>query len=334
VGAIAGHLAVAPHGSKQIIRLLDPCAGTGVAVAALGRALGAETYGIELSTERAAEAQVMLGHALATSAFSVRLSNGAFSCLLLNPPYDQDDDKRRLEHAFLTSLTRALCPRGILVFVIPQTRLAISARYLAAHYTGFCAYRFPDPEHTAFGQMVLFAARKSQALADPTAQAQLEAWAESRLPPLPDDPERPMAVVPAVPAGEVLFAPLGFDPRVAAAETRRRGVWTQPAFTEQVWPAEESPMRPLMPLRRGHLALLIAAGLLNNVVLERPDRRLLVKGRVRKDVVQAESDDETTDIQREVLRISVVRLDLNTGTLDILDEGGGGPAPGFRERTE
>ena len=40
----------------------------------------------------------------ATSAFSVRLANGAFSLLWLNPPYDADDEKRRLEHAFLTGL--------------------------------------------------------------------------------------------------------------------------------------------------------------------------------------------------------------------------------------
>ena len=40
--------------------------------------------------------------------------------MLLNPPYDHDDQKRRLEHAFLTSLTRALCPGGLLVFIIPQ----------------------------------------------------------------------------------------------------------------------------------------------------------------------------------------------------------------------
>jgi hypothetical protein len=113
---------------------------------------------------------------------------------------------------------------------------------------------------------------------------------------------------------------------LAAAEARRRGVWAQPAFIEQVWPSEERPIRPLMPLRRGHLALLIAAGLLNNVVLERADQRALVKGRVRKDVVQAESDDETTEIEREVLRISVVSLDLDAGTIEVLDQGGAAAA--------
>ena len=69
-------------------------------------------------------------------------------------------------------------------------------------------------------------------------------------------------VVPAVSAEQILFAPLAFEPEMAAQEARRGGVWVQPAFADQVWPAEDRLVRPLMPLRRGHLALLIAAGLL------------------------------------------------------------------------
>jgi tRNA G10 N-methylase Trm11 len=69
------------------MRLLDPCAGTGEAAATLAHALGAESYGIELNEQRALACRDRLDHVLATSAFSVRLANGAFSALLLNPPY-------------------------------------------------------------------------------------------------------------------------------------------------------------------------------------------------------------------------------------------------------
>src|SRR5947207_2319566 len=136
--AIARHLTAAGEG-KRVLRLLDPCAGTGEAAATIARALGAESYGIELNGERAADARIRLDHVLAISAFSVRLANGAFSCLMLNAPYDLDEEKRRLEHAFLTSLTRALCPGGALIYLVAQRRLAVSARYLAAHYGGFLA---------------------------------------------------------------------------------------------------------------------------------------------------------------------------------------------------
>ncbi len=233
-----------------------------------------------------------------------------------------DDEKRRLEHAFLTSLSRALCPGGVLAFIVPQVRLAVSARYLAAHYAGFRAYRFPDPEYGAFRQMVLLATKKPQATADPAGQARLDAWSTGDLPPLPDEPDAPPVVVPALPRAEILFAPLAFDPHLAAQEARRRGVWAQPAFAEQLWPPDERPVRPLMPLRRGHLALLIAAGLLNNVVLRQGGRRVLVKGRSRKELVRAESEDEHTDVQIEVLRTSVVVLDLDSGAVEVVDQGG------------
>jgi hypothetical protein len=182
----------------------------------------------------------------------------------------------------------------VLVLLIPQARLAVSARYLAAHYTGFRAYRFPDPEFAAFRQMVLLASKKPQATADAAAQAQLEALSAVDLPPLADVPAGPPTVVPTLPRAEVLFAPLAFDPVLAAQEARRRGVWAQAAFAEQLWPPDERPVRPLMPLRRGHLALLIAAGLLNNVVLRLGGRRVLVKGRSCKELVQVDSDDEHT----------------------------------------
>ncbi len=320
--ALARHLAPVPHRGRQVVRLLDPCAGTGEAAAHIAHALGAESFGIELNAERAEVARSHLDHVLATSAFSLRLAHGAFSCLFLNPPYDTDDEKRRLEHAFLTSLTRALCPQGVLVFLIPQCRLVLSARYLAAHYADFAAYRFPDPDYAAFQQMALLARRKGRPTPAPDAEARLVAWSQDDLPPLPEAPDDAAAwTVPAVPRGDVLFASLFFDPLQAAAEARRRGVWAQPQLTQHLWPADEERVRPLMPLRRGHLALLIAAGLLNNVVLRHGGQRILVKGRTHKVMIPVETDDETTQIEREVLRTTVMTLDLMTGALETVEQG-------------
>jgi SAM-dependent methyltransferase len=317
---IAQHLSSAASSAKRVVRLLDPCAGTGQAAASIAEALGAESFGIELNEQHAGAARDQLDHLLHTSAFTVRLTNGAFSCLFLNAPYDYDDESRRLEHAFLTSLTRALCPGGVLVYVVPQQRLAVSARYLASHYAGFQAFRFPDPEYRAFRQMVLFAARRPKAAPAPAAQAELAAWSNGDLAPLPDSPAGPTIVVPSLPVGDVLFASLTFDPTQAAAEARRRGAWSQPEVTEQIWPPDERPTRPLMPLRRGHLALLIAAGMLNNCVLEEGDRRILVKGRTYKESVRIDSDDEDLEIQRDVLRTSVAVLDLATGQLEVVEQ--------------
>ena len=88
--AIAHHLmpdADAGRHRSRVVRVLDPCAGTGAAAAAIARQLRAVTYGVELNDERAWEAGGVLDHVLATSAFTTRLANGAFSVLYLNPPY-------------------------------------------------------------------------------------------------------------------------------------------------------------------------------------------------------------------------------------------------------
>jgi len=318
---------------RQAVRLLDPCCGTGAALRQLADAVGGETYGIEIARDRYDEAQAVLDHALCASAFAVRLAHDAFSCLWLNPPYDYDDEAKRLEHAFLTSMTRALCPGGLLVFIVPQRRLAVSARYLAGHYTRVSCYRFPDPEYADFRQVVLLAVKRDGPVGGDGQRQQLEAWAAEPLPELPPaGSAEPLYDLPALPAGPMLFASQFFDPEAAAREAREQGLWVSPALAERLWPAEERPVRPLMPLRRGHLAVLIAAGFLNNILLEADGRQLLVKGRTYKELVPVESGDPEVEIEREVLRTSVVALDLRSGRFEVIQQGGSTDAEDVEER--
>lgn len=324
VAAVARHLAAPSHGARRAVRVLDPCAGEGHFAREVAAALGGESFGIELHTGRAAAARAHLDRVVDCDAFAIRLTNGAFSCLLLNPPYDDDGEKRRTEHAFLTGLGRALGPGGVLVFIVPQRRLALSARFLASHYADLAVYRFPDPEFAAFGQVVLFGVRKGQAALDPGALARLEAWGEADLPPLPDapDPAAPRWALPALPAGPVTFSALIFDPAGAVAEAERRGVWASAPLAEELWPAEAARTRPLMPLKRGHTAQLIAAGLLDNQLLRRGEERVLVKGRVRKVLVAVSGEDEDADtlVEIERLRTTITVLRLDNGAIAAIGE--------------
>ena len=309
--------------TRQAVRLLDPCCGTGAALRQVADAVGGETYGIEIARDRYDEAEAVLDHAISASAFAVRLAHDAFSCLWLNPPYDHDDESKRLEHAFLAGVTRALCPGGLLVFIVPQRRLAVSARYLAGHYTRLACYRFPDPEFADFRQVVLLAVKRDGAVGEAQWRTRIEAWAAEPLPELPPAGSvEPLYDLPVLPAGPVLFASQFFDPEVAAQQARESGLWASPALAERLWPAEERPVRPLMPLRRGHLAVLIAAGFLNNILLEADGRRILVKGRTYKELVPVESGDPDVEIEREVLRTSVMALDVRTGRFEVIQHGG------------
>ena len=304
-------------GGRRVVRLLDPCAGTGAPAAAIGAALGAQTFGVELNEDRAAEARGRLDRVLSCDAFATRLANGAFSVLFCNPPYHDDAEKLRLEHRFLQHLTRALCQGGVLVFLIPQRRLELSARYLANHYDRLAAWRFPDPEWAAFGQIVLVGAKKPWAAPDAAVERQVRAWSGEDLPVLPDSPPvgTSLPPVPTAPAGDVLFASAIPDPQAAAAECRRAGAWALPQVAEALWPPDERPVRPLMPLKKAHLGALTASGFVNNTLLEHEGERVLVKGRTVKVLVRRESEDERTIVERERHVTTITVLHLDTGAL-------------------
>ena len=93
--ALAQTCALLDTARSASLRLLDPCAGEGVALAAVAQRLieqGAtvETYGVELSNTRAAQAARVLDHTITGDWFDVATRTGAYSLLWCNPPYDFD----------------------------------------------------------------------------------------------------------------------------------------------------------------------------------------------------------------------------------------------------
>lgn len=308
------------------VRWLDPCAGTGAALRQLADAIGGETFGIELEADRYEEAAGALDHALPGSAFSARIEEGAFSCLFLNPPYDVDLDAKRAEHTFLTGTTKVLRPGGLLIYVVQQRRLALSARYLAGHYRDLACWRFPDGLFERFEQVVVFGTKREEAVSDAAGRATVESWASEPLPALPVAGDvKQLRTLPVMPAGDVLFTSFSFDPAEAAAEARRSGVWAHAPLIERLWPPEERRVRPLMPLRRGHLAVMVAAGFLDSIVLDSGRQRLLVKGRTYKVWLPVYSPDPEVEVEREVMRTSVTVLDLRSGAVEVVDTGAARP---------
>ena len=104
------------------------------------------------------------------------------------------------------------------------------------------------------------------------------------------------------------------DPIAAVSEARKSGLWVSKEVRDSLWPATDRRTRPLMPLRRGHLAMLVAAGFLDNLVMEAGGQRVLVKGRTTKEMVLVE-ETEDTEVYRERLKTTVVSLDLDDGAI-------------------
>ena len=326
VEMIAG-LIDTPYGhnryNRETLRILDPCCGGGDAVAQLAEELRhrgnlpVETYGVELHRDRAQQAEERLDRALAADLFQTSIANGAFGLAYVNPPYDWDQEDKRVEHAFLTHCTRYLAEGGLLVFIVPRQRLAVSARYLSTHYGRMRCWAFPDPDREVFDQVVLFGYRKADPVPDAPAESMVLEWSVGEPEPLRSQRNsysHPEYTPATTPSGDVLFTTRTVDPVAAAAEARRSGLWASTEITDTLWPARDNRTRPLMPLRRGHMAMLVAAGFLDNLVLEAEGRRILVKGRTSKEMVLVEDTPEK-ETYRERLNTTVVALDLGDGEI-------------------
>ena len=96
---------------------LDPCAGTGAALAAITENSGSRRYGIELDSHRALEARTTLDEVIQGNAFDAKAPVESFSLLYLNPPYDfevGEGKNQRMEKLFLEEFFRWLKPGGVL----------------------------------------------------------------------------------------------------------------------------------------------------------------------------------------------------------------------------
>lgn len=332
VGQIARRLKLAqPLHGRAVFRVLDPCCGTGAALHDLAGALQSEAehpvsmelYGVEVNQGRAEAAMGNCDRVLASDLFNTSIAHDAFSLLYLNPPYDFEvagSANLRTEVAFLNRATPYLLPvDGILVYIVPRLILKTAARTLASCYDSLTCWPFPQGDREDFDQVVLMGQRKLNVVPNTTVEAMLHRWV-TELPKLDDSgflkqyPTDKQRVVRCVLAEDILFSSTHIEPQVAAADAAARGLWASPALHNALWPVEAYKSRPMMPLRQGHVAMLTAAGFLDNTVLESNGNRILVKGRAFKEYEIIEETEEKI-VRQERLRTSVTALDLNTGEL-------------------
>jgi tRNA1(Val) A37 N6-methylase TrmN6 len=301
---------------EGLIRILDPCAGEGTAINAIGEHLKAETYGIELDTERGAMAKEILTRCLVTDYQNTRISLSSFSLLWLNPPYDwgaresELEKSERYERTFLRDCIPYLSSRGILVYLIPQRRLDHHiARMLSYRFSDIAVYRFPEEEYRAFRQLAIFGILKKKPEKNETLAEYLKKCGEQKavVPYLPQDPPRIYEVPLSPVRAGFVFRSKDIDPEELSQEIMEHGVF--PQLKELITPLRMvEKIKPIMPLRHGHLAQILACGLMNGVVWDKTKRNpLLVKGITKKEVkhsVEIEGDLER-HIDRDQIRILI-----------------------------
>jgi len=298
------------------IRLLDPCAGEGTALKQIGEMLCAETYGIELDRHRGQIAKENLTQCLITDYMATRISNQAFSMLYLNPPYewairnDEVSVSERYERTFLRNTIRYLIPNGILIYLIPQGRLDKTiAKILAFRFTDVKVYRFPEDEYRPFKQIVLFGVLKKRAEHDKDLARYLTQIGHLKsFVPFLDRADCKYAVPFSPPSRNLLFRTTTIDPAELEIEIGKYGLNNK--ISRLVKPLTLSErIKPIMPLRQGHLAQLLACGMMNGVVFDRDGRNpLVVKGITRKEV---ETRTEYEDGKEKIIETDKIVITIN-----------------------
>ncbi len=325
--------------------ILDPCCGDGAALVAVAKGRG-ETYGIELDWARSDSARKSLNHLVRGDAFEATVADEAFSLVFLNPPYDfagiedeaEDDDdgpkagrarQQRMEERFLALGARKVMPGGITVLIVPKPVLYSHPRFARAYLGYFehlAAVAWPEgsgKRDNPFRQTILIGRRRGKyqrpVESDLGAFQALMQHADSLLS-LEEGLSsswqmRPISV-PVAPKRPVEpFRSRELDPGAAIDIARRSPLWQDVRRAAAAgWEGRRE--TPPLPLRQGHIALILSTGLLDGVVGQGSARHV-VKGRVvRQRVLVEDSEDEdgnVTRVEQERVVVEISALDLNGG---------------------
>jgi len=304
-------------------RLLDPCCGEGKTLFALAAGRGT-TYGIELDHQRATEARSRISRQLWGDALvETRISSASFGLLYLNPPYDfamsPGSKAERLESLFLKRYQETLHKDGWLVFVIPYTVLKPCSATLARHFEMLQVFAFPKDEFQVFKQCVVLGRKRPMVHKDEAVKAEHSlAWLADREADefLKIAPQlsacSTVMTIPAPKSSCLTFRSTRIDPLEVIPLVRKSGLLDD-LLANDLLPGQCNSIRPLAPLKNGHLALMLAGGYMNGEI-EMDGRRLVIKGVVRKtekvQSVNENSDGKTTVTTRDQYLPTVKAIDM------------------------
>lgn len=271
--------------------LLDPCCGCGKALRQLAMGNNCYTYGAELDSGRAEEAQSNLHRVAFGSFFHSQISHEAFHLLFLNPPYlsvlNQSGNRARHEKRFLVESLCHLAYGGLLIYVIPFYRLTEDiCRILAGNFEQLSVWRFTDSEFKKFRQVAVMGLRKRKE-ADANEALRLErlSFQPDALPCLTEMPEG-LYALPASPLEVPVFKGEIFNERELEQQLRRSNSFEKLMERSEL---DSGVKHPLLPLSIGQIGLIGGSGMINGLVeCEHPH---IIKGRIVK-VVSTDTEEK------------------------------------------
>lgn len=283
------------------IRILDTCAGEGVAIAECAHALGrgrVQACAVEYDYERAEHARSLTDRTLRSDLMDTVITRQSFGLLWLNPPYGdlpstldgnayQGTGRKRLEKLFYQRSYPLLQYGGVLVFIIPNYTLdAELSGWVSNHFSDVRVYAAPEKQ---FKQVVILGVRTRRN--DRASPAEVKATREKLLSvgadltsaeELPEEWPFEAYTVPAVQKELEHFYRISLEPEQFSMEMQRLGgLW--PEFDLHFQRAGRVPRQPARALSPWHLALSLAAGAISGTVTSQSGKTLIVKGNTHKE---------------------------------------------------
>jgi hypothetical protein len=309
------------HGT---VRILDPCAGTGLAVAGVSDSFHAVnehifSYGIEYDRERADELESMVDYALHSDLMDSIVSARSFGLLWLNPPYGdlvndssgsfsyEGKGRKRMEKLFYKRTIGLLSWGGVLVFILPHYTLDTElVSWLVNHFDQISIYQAAVDD---FKQVVIFG-RRIKSSQRPNVDVvrsvrdRLLSIGDGSLkaPELPDQWGDEAYIVPgsSLKDDQIVFHRASLDGDTLSNEIGhgRLGMWNN--FDSHFKTVTSSNRPPARALSDWHLALSLAAGAISGVVTSATGRCLIVKGDTHKCKTSKSEVVTTDDCQKSI----------------------------------
>jgi hypothetical protein len=348
ITAILKHLALADQTGTPV-HILDPCAGEGAAINQIAEGLKVDqenVFCVELDQQRADKVRELMPDANVVgpaSYMGVLVSAASMGLVYCNPPFtDEFGGGRREELVFVKQATKHLPTGGVLCLVFPINAIngnRAFTSYLDSHYRNIAVYRFPD-EHRKYRECVLFGYKRSAPIPEDrlseVGTLHQMYWHYTGY---NGDPGSLPALGDVQPAGWSSGRPLydrETEPRVYGIPTTwRPGKFVKISYTddELLQVIEKSPLgailkevpevrirRPPLPLSKGHVAMLLASGMLDGVVHKPGEPSHVIRGvATKKEVFNEEASTVDIDEEEGTARIKEVyseRIQLSVRAVD------------------
>ena len=275
-------------------RIIDPCAGKGVMIAAWARHFGIakdQVYLNELHDARAEACTEHSAHVLACDALkSLQGTSGFAQFAWLNPPFDNDgleEGGGRLEPKFFRRVVEEgkwLQPGGIVALDSPQDVIARQEcrNHIARCYDDVTIWALAT-DHRHYREVLVFGVvrdtwRVGKEQKDEAER--LRSLLEGELPILTLQAEPRYVLPPPKPIKKIVWRDASRGNTVIAQSdvVHGGGAWMSKRYRTAARAMDRTTPVPLFPLTKGQAALRIADGLINGETVELHGRSVEIKG--------------------------------------------------------